>query len=140
MIWPGRGRALIFGNTSCVNSSFDVQKGWLSGTAKHMNAMHAQYLASISRMSYAEQEATYWTARTVVVLRHLIKRVSKFGRGVVRGCPSSYILIGVRIAQRKGSRGCPDRILCLPPSQMTKHDTFDHSPCQRRRELDVSIG
>src|SRR3569833_3352556 len=43
MMWPGCVSALIRGMTSHGFSSFDVQNGCDSGTARHMNARHAQY-------------------------------------------------------------------------------------------------
>jgi hypothetical protein len=36
-------RALVLGNAPEVGSSLDVQKGWLSGTAKQIKAIDAQY-------------------------------------------------------------------------------------------------
>lgn len=46
MMWPGCLSALIRGDTVQWSSSLDVQKGWVSGTARQMKARQAQYCES----------------------------------------------------------------------------------------------
>lgn len=48
---PGCLSGLTLGMTLLACSSLDVQKGWSSGTAKQMNAKHAQYCYLIRRWS-----------------------------------------------------------------------------------------